>query len=719
MPAETSRLLPKLCVLALIALALGRPLNDLASFALLAASVAIVLTGSVWRSATRFLPAALIALAVVAVHVLLPAPRIEEGHNVFLIDGPGNALEQGLPHGAYQAMAARFDLAYPPASRCRAGTPPCWRPRAIPDRAFAFAADGVFDGHAFSRRVSGVDLSDPIWLRLGVINDLTLDFFPFEGGVQRLSRDRHPLAILHRWQLRLPYFVMLRMGDAFVGSTLCWRGVVLWEGENEQFPSLTNAIMGCRELRQEDVGRRIFAVAIGPSADLAMTLEPNARVMVLRLINAAAALLGVGAILFLLIRWRARRALLPVLLAALALVVIVLTDITFIGGYRPFDAGDDGLVFSGFARRMLEAFSRGDVLGVLEGGETVYRFTPGMRYFRALEYLLFGDSFLGYLLAMLALPFLIYKVAARFLGTDWAIAFALAFVAIPVGAVFGTTYAHYAAWSARGYADPLGAMLFLGGLLQLSGPRTQSFDDRATPAFWGALMLAAAVVTRPNLVLGAAVLMTGVALAALWQRRLGRLAALCLGFAPISFTLWHNWYFGGVIVPLSDNVTAANIYMMSPADYRDALGELAHLNLSGAHLAKAARQLMDLLAGPSGLWAFAPLHLAATLIVLRVMCARRFEPTLRLAAAASLALSPIGFIYTVTVRYNLVMWLLTALITLAWIKYEGLALLQSRAPSLSRHLAAWAEATRIGRLVAWLKTTGELEPSCALSQHAG
>jgi len=175
---------------------------------------------------------------------------------------------------------------------------------------------------------------------------------------------------------------------------------------------------------------------------------------------------------------------------------------------------------------------------------------------------------------------------------------------------------------------------------------------------------------------------------------------------------------GGVIVPLSDNVTAANVFMMSPADYRDALGELMRLDLSGAHLARAATQVMDLLVGPSGLWAFAPLHLAAMLIVLRVMCAARFEPMLRLTALATIALSPIGLIYSVTVRYNLVMWLLTALITLAWIRQEGLAWLEARAPSLSRRLAAWGTRTRCARLAAWLKAGEQWETSSSTKDAA-
>ena len=698
----------KLATLALVVAALGLPINNLPGFGLLAASVLIVFTGSPAGNLARWTAAILLTLLVVGEHVLLSAPRIEEGDNVFLIDGPGSALEKGLPAAAFRHMAERFEAAYPPEKRCQAGLAYCWRPRGIPKHAFALAADGLFDGHEFSRRVTGIDFADPVRLRLGIINDLSLDILGNDGDVQRLYRDRRSLAIFGRWHLRLPYFVMYGFPAAFVGSELCWRGEVLWEGAGEQFEPLINGTTGCRELRSEDIDRRIFGVSIEPHADLAMTLNANWQVKSRRAFDAAATLVGVACTLLLLVTWRPRHAVLPLLLAGLALIIIVLTDVTFIGGYRPFDAGDDGLVFSGFARVMLQALTSGDVMSVLEGAEKVYGFTAGTRYFRMIEYVFFGDSFLGYLLLMLALPFVVYRLCARFIGIDWALAFALLFVATPAGVLFGTSYLHYAAWSARGYGDPLGALIFLAGLAALAG--------RAAPAFWGALLMALAVIVRPNLVMGAGVLLGGVGLAALWQRQIARAAALCLGFVPVLFTFWHNWYFGGVLVPLSDNVTAANVYMMSPSAYRDALEELLRLDLTGEHVVRAARQVMDLLAGPSGFWALAPLHAAATVVLLRVVCASRFEPMLRLTALAAIALSPIGFIYTVTVRYNLVMWLLTALVVAAWIKVEGLALMDRHMPDTRWRLAAWGTATRIPRLIAWLKAAAELNGPRANAQ---
>src|SRR5215207_3629904 len=169
------RILTKIAVLALVVVALGLPINNLYLFGLLAAAVLVAFTGAVARSGARWIGAALLVLIVAGVHVVLPAPRLEEGHNVFLIDGSGNALEKGLPRAAYRAMAERFDAAYPAAQRCSKGDVYCWRTNGIPQQVFAFAADGIFDRPAYTRRVTGIDFQNAVWLRLGVLNDLSLD----------------------------------------------------------------------------------------------------------------------------------------------------------------------------------------------------------------------------------------------------------------------------------------------------------------------------------------------------------------------------------------------------------------------------------------------------------------------------------------------------------------------------------------------------------------
>ena len=108
-------------------------------------------------------------------------------------------------------------------------------------------------------------------------------------------------------------------------------------------------------------------------------------------------------------------------------------------------------------------------MGALEGGEKVFYFTPGLRYLRVVEHLIFGETYLCYLSLILLLPFLVFALFRRFLPPDWAIAMMLIFAAVPVGMLFGSSLVQYVKWSARGFADPAAYVLFLAGLILLVG----------------------------------------------------------------------------------------------------------------------------------------------------------------------------------------------------------------------------------------------------------
>jgi hypothetical protein len=461
----------KLAALVLVVAALGLPANDLFRYALLVVATVAVVAGTVAARLAPWLGAiAAVALCVLA-QILFPAPRIEEGHNVFLVDRAGGALEAGLPRAAFRIMAAEFDAKYPPARRCAATQDGCWRGQGFPPRTFAFSADGIFDHPAYSRRVTGIGFSDPVWLRLGFINELAYNWNSEISDLARAQRDRRSLAFLRQWTLTMPWFVMYRFPADFVGSALCWRGEVLWEGADETFAPVTHADMQCRTLTAADVGRRIFGVAI--AHDLAMRLDPTWPVRLRQFVKPGLALIASALALALVVRVRPRRLVLPFALIAATLIVALLNDASFIGGVRPFDSGDDGLVYDGYARVILRRLLAGDVAGALQGGEAVFYFTPGMRYLRAAEHIFFGETYLGYLSLILLLPFLVFALARRFLPLTWAIALTLIFAAIPVGVGFGSSLLQYVKWAARGFADPAAYVLFLAGFVLLLAPLEQ------------------------------------------------------------------------------------------------------------------------------------------------------------------------------------------------------------------------------------------------------
>src|SRR6266436_822648 len=656
----------KLAALVLVVAALGLPINDLFRYALLVIATVVVVTGTVGTRVAPWL-AALAALALCMLgQLLFPAPRIEEGHNVFLLDDTrenlsahsrgrtdGEGFASGLPREVFRHMAAEFDATYPRERRCAPNEDGCWRGQAFPAKSFAFSADGIFQHPAYSRGVTGIDFSDPVWLRLGFINELSYNWNSQVSELARAHRDRRSLAFLHQWTLAMPWFVMYRFPADFIGSQLCWRGEVLWEGDDEHFESLTHGDMQCRTLTRQDTGRKILGVAI--AQDLAMRLVPTWPVRLRQLVEPALALAVSAAVVALLVRLRARRIVLPFALIAATLLVAVFNDASFVGGVRPFDSGDDGLVYDGYARVILQRLVAGDIAGALEGGEAVFYFTPGLRYLRVAEHVVFGETYLGYLSLILLLPFLVFALLRRFLPLTWAIAMLAVFVAVPVGVLFGSSLVQYVKWAARGFA--------------------------------AGLLFALALAVRPNIAPAAGVLLAGAAIAALGQRAFARASALALGFAGVFAMALHNWIYGGAIVPFTTSAAHPLLLVMPPSAYLAALFELARGDLTGAHVMRALSQIVGWLAGPSEAIAMAPLNAAAIALLLRVVLMRRADPWLRLTAGAMLAQHAVALVYAAAGRYTYITWLLTLLVVAAWAHGEGLTLLRRWCPRLSERMA--------------------------------
>ena len=653
----------RLGALVLVIAALGLPVNQIWTYALLIASAVIIFCGQVtprgraWTIAV----AAVVAAGTIAT-LIAPAP-IAEGENIFLAGKPGDVLARDLPGDVYQFMAAKFDAVYPPAVQCK-DTPGCWKGMGGPDRLYAFSADGVFNNAGASRAVTGIDFSEPVWLRLGFTNDRRYNWDTDAPDAHRGDRDRRFWAGLWRWHTAMPYFVMYKFPADYIGARLCWRGDVLWQRADGHYQALSHQSMDCRDMTAADVGRPIYGVGIDTRA-LAMKLVAPAGVSARLVLGSVLRIAAVLAVLILLVcvRWRA---IAPVFaLVALAAAVVVVDDASFLGGWRPMDGGDDGLFYTGVGREILEQLLAGHIGEALKGGESVFYYGgPALRYLRALEMVVFGDTNLGYLSLVLFMPVIVWRLFARFLDETFAWRLALLFTVLPLGEIFGTSFFHYAKWAGRGFADPVMHICLLWGILVIAGQRRET--ERAVAALGGAFLLALAVCTKPVVAPMAGIILTGAGLMGLYRGQWARAVALCIGFSPVLLMPLHNWVFGHQFVLLSTNANLPSLQVMPPAAWLAALGELATLHWGGAELHRAVVQLGDWLSGPSGLKVFIPLHAAAVATVVWVaLRGRSFDPWLRIIAVAVIAEYGAALFYAATARYFFSMWFLTLLVVLA------------------------------------------------------
>jgi hypothetical protein len=267
----------------------------------------------------------------------------------------------------------------------------------------------------------------------------------------------------------------------------------------------------------------------------------------------------------------------------------------------------------------------------------------------------------------------------------WSLTLILLFVAVPVGMLFGTSFANYVKWAGRGFADPAAYILFIAGLLPIVGAKSLGPQGKFTPAFFGALLLALGIAMKPIIAPAAAVLLAGAGLAALYRRQSPRLAGLCIGFLPVFSMALHNWVYGHVFVLFSGNATQSDLLVMPLSAYVAAMRELLSLSFSGGAMMRALTQVANWLSGPAESYATIPLNAAGVAILgYVVLRGRTFDPWLRLIGAAALAQHAVALFYNATIaRYHYLTWFLTMVVVMVWAHEVGMGWLKRRYPVMS------------------------------------
>ena len=358
---------------------LGLPINDLFRYALLLLATIPIFVGTISRRPEPWIAAISIVVLTIATQWLSLAPRIEEGHNVFIAASRRQCASAGLTGGCVPPNVRRVQASYPSERRCDPQAFGCCAPRRFP-RAPMHSPPIASTA---ARPIRGTLPESISPTRYGYASGSLMRRYNW-GGASDLQRGkREPWwDILHPWRLTMPHFVMYVFPAEFVGSRLCWRGLVFGKRQTSALPRRATPNSHAGRSRAAILDGRIFGVSIG--SPLAMTLDPTMAVQLRQLVQPGLALLAVvcGADV-------ASAMATTTIGAAVYTYRIFATgravhDASFIGGVRPFDGGDDGLVYEGMARQIVQHALNGEFARALEGGEKVFFYGgPGLRYLRA------------------------------------------------------------------------------------------------------------------------------------------------------------------------------------------------------------------------------------------------------------------------------------------------------------------------------------------------
>jgi hypothetical protein len=627
------------------AAALAPPITDPVLFSVLFLTALVIIFNAIRLCGWRWIAAiAIVGFSILLQH-LLPATRILEQHNLFLRLAGGEPVQNALPAAIYADMAESFERQYPRSQRCDKAKFGCWAGFGVPHSAFAWSAD-----HAFgepTRVVSGIDFHDIGSFRLGAINEIQYNWYdgayPPDAASTASDIKRESA----------PYFVIYKFPSNLMGSTLCIKGTFFWKEGTAEPKRFVADESSCRQITNPET--EVFAYSFDPAAPLAIQLHKSATRLAWDWTIFALRLLGAICIPLLLVT-AAMPSVFPVALGAAGLLAVYWAYPTLLTEFRVHDSGNDGLTHEGFARLMLQAALNGKWSDALRGAEPVFYYMPGLRYFRVLERLVFGDTNFGYVAAVASLPIAVYAVLKELAPPRIGFVFAAAFVATAFFLPhFVLGFRPFIQFAEQGYPDTLGYLFFL--IAVAHGFRTAR-ELNALPAIATGFLFALAVFVRPNLVIGAAVFLSLLGLLLVGKKQWQTLFCVSLGVAPAFLITVHNYVFGGRLVLLTDAAFIKENLFLTPSQYVSALawglsggGSLANFELAKQHLT----EWLMILPGHHANWLNQLLLIAPVLLCFVPQQTWR----VRTLVATALALHSALWFWHAYDRYALLAWMLT------------------------------------------------------------
>jgi hypothetical protein len=661
---------------------LGLPITDLWRFLLIVATTIGVCFGTPSNQARRWLLAFAITILGIAAGRLLPTTQIEEGENVYVPLGHNlEVFERELPTDANALLKAEFDRTYLTAGESSgAAFTGVLHPI---EHAFSPSADALWQSPKYSRVLDALSFRNQEQARIGAINRLLYNFYrvrEHSHAPDTVELEDNPNLYAQKIigpdidRSRMPFFIMAEPNPALLGGKICWRGGVLWEQEKSHFDLLRNGSWACRQPTQQDRGKRIFAFSIG--APLEFEITPGFRSRLSVWTRNAARALAVLAILGLLVTFRSPwQLLLPIGAAISTLATTMILYPQYLLGLYTLPGGNDGLTHESMGFDIAQALHEGRWAAALRGGESVFYFMPGLRYFRALEQFLFGETNFGIVLCTMFLPVFLYFLLRRLLPVRWSVALICIFLFTPIFERFGFAHFVYLEEMIKGFPEPLGYTAFLGGaaLLAQYVPTNISGERRGPmPSGLIAFAFALAVALRPNLIVPAALILAMTGGWLLIHKRWQDITWLVLGFAPVLLISLHNWYFGHELVPLTSSAFAPDNLTAPPSVYWAAIKEIGKIDVSGEALAQVRRQLGRW----NGITDF--YRVIAILVVVWVLFRQESAASLRGLALVALSMQAILLFYLPNGRYAVLAWLVVFVLLVVEVRATGLRLLGGR-----------------------------------------
>ena len=200
--------------------------------------------------------------------------------------------------------------------------------------------------------------------------------------------------------------------------------------------------------------------------------------------------------------------------------------------------GGDGSTYLDFTSIIYYSFLNNNLIDFFKGGENVFYFTPGLRYFLFFNQIISGDYYYLYFFFLFFIPKVFFNFLKTQFNTKTSYYIMISFLLIPIFHHLGFSYYQYIRHAYRLFPESLGYMFFIAAF-------TIFFKNFKKDYLIMNLLFAISVFFRPNLVLSiVAIVLIKTLIERINIFQIKYLIILFLISLIYLFPLLHNVYFG-------------------------------------------------------------------------------------------------------------------------------------------------------------------------------
>ncbi len=257
----------------------------------------------------------------------------------------------------------------------------------------------------------------------------------------------------------------------------------------------------------------------------------------------------------------------------LILTIISLTNIeniNFINSYFYQYPGGDGHLYLIMANLIAESAKNFDIYETLRGGRDVFYYMPGMRYFVALEKLIYGNGYYLHLIILSFLPFILRKLLSIYFSKKVVLILMFSFLFFPLMHHMGFSYFQFFRYFTKVFAEPIAYTIFLFAFLRLVYWFKDPDDTYETLPIT-CLLFTVSCVLRPNLSSSSFFLLIIPLFYLLKNHNYKILFFYFLSGSFIFLPLIHNIYYGQKIILFTEAVFSDANIKINIKDYLNLL----------------------------------------------------------------------------------------------------------------------------------------------------